>query len=137
MAFEAPLHLQRVLRIHQRHLVHAAVAARAAQPLVHMDLVAEVNKIRQVVYLGPHQALPRRPTVAHWLKQRGIGPDLCVAVDTGLGGWDSRVARFLNSDVTVLTLQTQSLHMMLVAERHRLVGTLTLSRHPGRALQLV
>jgi hypothetical protein len=39
--------------------------------------------------------------------------------------------------MTVLTLNAESLHMMLVAEGHGLVGALALPRDPGRALQAI
>ena len=39
--------------------------------------------------------------------------------------------------VAVLALQTQALHVMLVAERDRLIRPLALPRHPRRTLQLV
>ena len=62
MAVQAPLHLQRVLRIHQRHLVHAPMAGGAANPLVHVNRVVEENKIRQVVHLDPRNRLARSPS---------------------------------------------------------------------------
>ena len=137
MAVQTPLHLQRVLRIHQRHLVHTPVARRAAQPLVHVNLMAEINKVRQIVHLGPHKRLPARPTRPHRLQQLRVRPDLRVAVDARLGRRNPRVARLLHRRVTVLALQTQSLHVVLMAERHRLIRPLPLAGHPGRALQLV
>jgi hypothetical protein len=39
--------------------------------------------------------------------------------------------------VTVLALEAEPLYVVFVAERHRLIRTLTLPRHPGRALQLI
>ena len=67
----------------------------------------------------------------------GIGPDLRMAVHAGLGRRNARVARLLHRGVAVLALQSQALHVVLVAERNRLVRPLPLPRHPRRALQLV
>jgi hypothetical protein len=39
--------------------------------------------------------------------------------------------------MTVLALQAESLNVMLMAERHRLIRALTLPRNPRRALQLI
>src|SRR5688572_9397068 len=54
---EAPLHLQRVLLQHQRHLIDPAMARFATHPLLHVDAVVEVNEIRQVVNPNPAQRL--------------------------------------------------------------------------------
>ena len=45
VAVEAPLHLERLRLIHEGHLVDRAVAGRAADALLHMDLVVEVDEI--------------------------------------------------------------------------------------------
>src|SRR6202034_794749 len=100
-------------------------------------LVAEVDEVRQVMHLGPHHALPRSPTRPHRFKKLRVGPYLRMTVDTGLGRRYSRVARFLYRRVTVLALQPQTLHMMLVTEWHRLVRALPLPSHPRGSLQLV
>jgi hypothetical protein len=137
MAVQAPLHLQRVLHVHQRHLVHAPMAARAPNALVHVNGVIEVCKIRQVVHLGPLHRLVGRPAMPNRLQQLCIRPDLRVTVDARLGRRYPRNARLLHRRVTVLALQPQSLHMVLVAERNRLVRPLPLAGHPWRTLQLV
>src|SRR5262249_30674310 len=53
MAAQAPLHLQRMGREGQRHLVDLAVAAETADTLVHVDAVVEVNEVGQVVDARP------------------------------------------------------------------------------------
>jgi hypothetical protein len=118
-------------------LIYTPVAGSATDALVHVNGVIEIDKIRQVMNLDPRNGLASGPTVANRLQQLRIGPDLRVAIDTGSGWRNSGVTRFLNRGVTVLALQAQALHMMLVAERDRLFRTLTLPRHPGRTLQLI
>src|SRR5689334_24004750 len=59
MAVEAPPHLQRRLLEHQRHLVDGAVTRGAADALGDVDLVAEVDVLRQHVHPPPRDR-PRR-----------------------------------------------------------------------------
>src|SRR5207248_5436923 len=47
MTIETPLHLQRAVLIHQRHLVHRSMAGSAANTFVHVDFVVEINIVRQ------------------------------------------------------------------------------------------
>src|SRR5579862_9103152 len=60
-----------------------------------------------------------------------------MAVDARLGRGYPGVARLLHGHVAVLALQPQALNVMLVTERHRLVGALSLAGHPRGPLQLV
>ena len=53
VAVEAPFHLQRLLLPHQRHPVDPAVARRAADALVHVDAVVEVDEVGQIVDARP------------------------------------------------------------------------------------
>jgi hypothetical protein len=137
VAVQTPLHLQRVLRVHQRHLIHAAVTGRAADALVYVNGMVEVDEIGQVVHPRPGNRLAGHPAIAHRLQQLRVRPDLRVAVHAGPRGRNPRVTRHLHRRVAVLALQPQPLHVVLVAERNGLVRTLALTRHPGRALQLV
>ena len=73
MAVQAPLHLQGVLLIHDRHQVDAAVAGRTANPLIHVDRVIEIHEVGKIVHAGPGDRFARCPAVhapapatAHW-----------------------------------------------------------------------
>src|SRR6188508_2729888 len=57
MTTDAPLHLERPLLLHQRHLIDPAVAALAAHALLHVNAVIEIDKIGQVVHPNPFQRL--------------------------------------------------------------------------------
>ena len=46
MAFQAPLHLQRLLLVHKRHLVDWTVAGIAAYAFIHVNAVIEEDKAR-------------------------------------------------------------------------------------------
>src|SRR5581483_3037311 len=86
MAAQAPLHLQRLLLVHQRHGVHRAMTGVTANSLGDMDAVIEEDEVRQRVHPRPLQRFARAVAGAHRFEQRGIGPDLRVAVHTRLGG---------------------------------------------------
>ncbi len=97
----------------------------------------EEHVVRQIVHPHPRNRLPRRPAVPHRLQQLRIRPDLRMAVHARLRRGNPRVAGLLHRRVAVLALQPQSLHVMLVAERHRLIRPLPLPRHPRRPLQFI
>src|ERR1044071_1474602 len=86
MAVQAPLHLQGVLFIHQRHFVHRAVATEAAHALVDVNAVIEVHKIGQVMHPRPLQRLAAGKAIAHRRQHGCVGPYLRMAVHAGLGG---------------------------------------------------
>ena len=134
VAVEAPLHLQRVLLPHQRHLVDAAVAGRAAHALVHVGAVVEVDEVRQVVDLGPLDGDVGLEARAHRLEGGALVPDLRVAVHAGLGGRDAGVGRLLHRGVAVAAVDAHAAHVMRVAEGHRLLAGLVGPGDPGRAV---
>jgi len=53
MTVETPFHLQRLLLPHERHAINLAVAGRAADALVHVNAVVEVDEVRQIVDARP------------------------------------------------------------------------------------
>src|SRR3954466_6022760 len=55
VTIEAPAHEEWLRLVHQRHLVHAAMTGRAAGALPDMDLVVEVDEVREVVHPNPRQ----------------------------------------------------------------------------------
>ena len=120
MAVEAPLHLQRFLLIHQRHLVDGAVAGVATDSFSYMNAVIEKNEVGELVDAGPLQALAGAIAGADWLKKLGVGPDLRVAVHAGASGRDSGEARSLDRGVAVAAVDAKSGNVVLVAERDRL-----------------
>ena len=76
VAPEAPLHRQRLVLPRQGHQVHPAVAARAADPLLHVDRVVEVRIVRQLVDPVPTNRLVGPHARPHRLEHRALGPDL-------------------------------------------------------------
>src|SRR5215467_6532156 len=78
MAVQAPLHLQCVFRVHQRHFVHLAVATEAAHAFVDVDAVIEIHKIRQVMHPRPLQRLAAGKAITHRRQHGSVGPYLRV-----------------------------------------------------------
>src|ERR1700678_1572296 len=93
MAAQTPLHLQRFLLIHERHLVDWTVAGIAAHALGHVNAVVEKNEVGKLIHPRPLQGLARAVAGADGLKELGIGPDLRVAVHAGFGGRNAGEAR--------------------------------------------
>jgi hypothetical protein len=83
---QAPLHLQRFLLVHKRHLVNRAVAGVAAHAFVHVNAVIEENEIGKLVHARPLQRLSGAEAGADWFEQLGVGPNLRMAIHASLGG---------------------------------------------------
>src|SRR5712691_612043 len=136
MAVQAPLHLQRGLLVHERHLVDGAVAGVAAHTFIDMNAVIEEDEVGKLVHPRPLQRLPRAVAGADRLQQFGIGPDLRMAVHASLGGRNTGEARGLDRGVAVAAVNAESGDVMLVAERHRLRPAHSGIGDVGRALHL-
>src|SRR5205085_8443643 len=76
MALETPTHLKVARFPGERHLVHLAVTGRATDAFVQMDAVVEVNVVRQIVNADPLERPAGLPTVADWLKDWRVFPNL-------------------------------------------------------------
>src|SRR5215470_555832 len=116
MALQTPLHLQGLCLPHQRHAVHAAMTGDAANALVQVNTVVEVDKIWQIMHARPDQRLPSAKTLPHWGKEGTLSPDMGVTVHTGFSGGDPGKSAHFHGGVTIAAVNTQSAHMMLVAK---------------------
>src|SRR5262249_13747976 len=67
------------------------------------------------------------------LQHRAIAPDLLVAVHAHFGCWNSRKGTPLHADMAIAAVDTEAAHVMLVAERNRLVEYNVLSGYIRRA----
>src|SRR5207249_7599250 len=72
VAAEAPLHVEGVRPPQERHLVHAPVAADAADTLRHVDAVVEVGEAGEVVDAVPVERLSRAVARADGLQHRRL-----------------------------------------------------------------
>src|SRR5579859_600452 len=136
MAVQAPLHLQGILLVHERHLVDRSMTTGAANAFVYMDAVIEIHEVRQIVDPCPLQRLARAEAGANRLQQGGICPYLGMTIHAGFSWWDPSETRLFDRGMTITAVQPQPSHMMLMAERDRLVGHDTLIGNVRRALQL-
>ena len=96
MTFQAPLHLQGCELIHQRHLVDRAMARIAADSLVHVNAVIEIHKVGELVDADPLKRFFGTENFTNGFEQCSVRPNLRVAINTCLGGQDSREAGSLN-----------------------------------------
>src|SRR5262249_37492062 len=101
MAIETPLHLQRRVLIHQRHLTDGPMAGVAAHAFIDVNAVIEKNEVRELVDARPLQRLPAAITGAHRLEHGCVRPDLRMAVHAGLGRWNTRETRLFDRGMTV------------------------------------
>ena len=73
MAFETPLHLQRLCVPHQRHFVYLPVTCRTSDAFVDVYAVVEVGEIREVMHSRPFDRPAGAPAVAHNFQVGTIG----------------------------------------------------------------
>ncbi len=84
VAVEAEAHGQRLGLLDRGHLVDAPVAGDAADALVHVDGVVEVDEVGNVVDLLPDDGLALEVAAPQRLEQRALVPDLRMAVEAQL-----------------------------------------------------
>src|SRR5579862_2049654 len=120
MAVEAELHLQRRVLIDQRHLIDGAVAGVAADSLINVNAVIEIDEVRELVNARPFERTAAAETLAHRLEIGRIGPDLRVAVHARLRRRNAGKARRLDRGMTVTAVDPKTGDVVLVAERNRL-----------------
>src|SRR6202034_1843280 len=101
VAAQTPLHLQRFLLIHQRHLVDWTVAGVAAHSLIDMNAVIEIHEVRKLVHPRPLQRLAALVAGADGREQLGITPAQQVSVQASLGGGYAADSRSLTGCVAV------------------------------------
>jgi len=120
MAIQTPLHLQRGVIEHERHTVDRAMAGIAADALVDVYAVIEINEIGQIVSPRPYQRFASAKTFAHGFEQWGAQPDLRMTIHAGFSGRNSGKRGIFHRRMTVAAVDAQSANMVLVAERHGL-----------------
>src|SRR5205823_13661976 len=131
VTFQAPGQLEGLRRPGQRHPVDLPMASRAADALLDVDAVVEVDEVAQDVDPIPLQRLTALEALADRLQHRAPGPDLRVAVHAGLGRGHAGERGLLHRGVAVPTVDPVVADMMLVTEWHRLVDRYPLRRHVG------
>ena len=120
VAFEAPVHIERVFPPRERHRVDSAVTGGATNALVDMNAVIEINEAGKVMDPGPLNRLAGAKTLAHRFQHRTVRPDLRMAIHAGLGRRNARERALFHRGVAVTAIDAVVADMMLVTERHRL-----------------
>src|SRR5579883_742530 len=133
MTIQTPFHVQRVALVSNFHLVDRPVASGAADALVHMNAVIEVDEVRQVVQPRPRNAFVCPVTGAYGLEHRAVHPDLRVATHAGMRGKHAREVALLHRGVAVPAINAELTDVVLVTEWHRLPSGQANSRDVGRA----
>ena len=129
MAFQAPLHVQRLFSPHQGHLIHSPVAGGAADAFLDVNAVVEIDEIWQVVDSAPLQRLAGPKTGPHRFQHGAIGPNLGVTGHADFGGGDAGERRRLYRGVAIAAVDSHAAHMVFMAERHRLFAGNSGLRH--------
>jgi len=122
MAIETPLHQQRVRLKNQRHLIHRAMARRAADAFAHMNAVIEVREITEAMHFHPFNRFVRAVAFAHRLEVAGVIEQNGVAVHAGFGGRNACGGGIFHGSMTVAAINAVVAHVMLVAELHWLLA---------------
>ena len=142
VTLQTPLHLKRSRLICQGHQVESPVTGRAADPLVNVNAMVEINKVGQVVNTCPFERLAVAPALTHRFQVRAVRPNLRVTIHAGFGGRDPRIRKFLNRGVTIAAVDALIADVMFVAELNWLFageeclgivrGPVELEQHPDR-----
>ena len=85
MAIQTPFHAEGFGFPHQGHPVDPTVTGFAADPLVDMNAVIEINEIRNVVHTDPFDRAILTKARPDGLQRGTISPHLLVAVHADLG----------------------------------------------------
>ena len=108
------------------------VAAFTADTIVGVYGVAELGVVGKLVHLDPFDGLTGGPAFTNREKLQGLGPNLAMAVHTGLRSRDVRVGCFLYVRVAILATDAQLTRVKAVAVFNRLFGCVSDVRVFGR-----
>src|SRR5262245_17989974 len=97
------------------------MAGLAADALLHVDAVVEVDEVRQVVATNPLERPILTEARADRFEERTGRPDLRVAVDACLGRRNAGRRRDLDGRVAVAAVDADAAGVVLVAELHGLL----------------
>ena len=133
VTIEAPLHRQRLDLRYHFHLVNATVTGNAADTLVDVSTMVEVNEVRQIVNALPRNWISGLQTFSDRFEQCVFGMDHAkrspvgrrsvstVAIAARRRRRDGRMTRFFYRVVAVATVHLQFTGVQLVTERNRLL----------------
>ena len=133
VTIEAPFHEQRAMLPHERHVLHGAVATRAANALVHVNRMIEIDVIGEAMHAVPFDRLAATKALADRTEQFGADPNLLVAVHARLSRGHAGVGRCLDGAVTIAAIDAETGDVMLMTEWNGLITDDADISHVGRA----
>src|SRR5665213_759909 len=93
------------------------MASRTANPLIHVNTVVEVNKIRKIMHSGPGNGFTASPAISYGLRHRGAIPNLRMTRHARFCWRQARKMRSFNARMAVAAIDTVILYVVFVAER--------------------
>src|SRR5512141_1586058 len=112
------------------------MTGRATNPLVDVDRVVEISKVRQIMDANPFERLARLITGPHRLEIRAVRPNLFMAIHADRSRWHSRRGGLFNRRVTVAAINAVIADVVLVAELNWLLALDVLAGVPPRPRNL-
>src|SRR5207249_10803573 len=114
-ARHAPIHEQGLVLISKRHVVHPPVAGDAANSLIYVNVVIEVDELGQIVNALPGDRFAAAKTGPDRLQHGAAEPDFLMAVHARLGWRDARKSGILDRGMTVAAIDAKLADVVLVA----------------------
>ncbi len=121
MTLDAPFHLKSILLKNSGHIVDLSMTGRATYTFRNVNAVIKIRVLGQIMNPFPFDRLIIAVARTHWFEIRAVGPDLTVAVHTGLRWRHSGGGSRLHRRVTVATVNAIIADMVFMAELHRLL----------------
>jgi hypothetical protein len=122
VAVQAPRHRERLGLPGERHFVHTAVATGAADALVNVNTMIEIDKVRQVVNPGPLNGFAGSVTLPHGLQRRRHCPHFRMAIHACLSGRYTGEFRCLHRVMAIPAVNSKASGVMFMTERHGLLA---------------
>jgi len=107
MAFEAPRHAMRFGLIDDRHLIDLTMAARAADPTIHVRGVIIINVIGRAMDLHPLNRQSGFPARPHRLKFRILFLHLRMTRHARLGVWKIRMRGHIDKTMAIAAIHPE------------------------------
>ena len=122
MAIQAPAHGQRRSLEDKRHLIDRTVTGGAANTLVDVNAVIEIDEVGKAMDLDPLNRLIGAKTLANGFEITDIVEENGMAIHAGLGGRNARVSGTFHAGMTIAAVDAVVSDMMLVAELYGLIA---------------
>jgi len=121
VALQAEIHVQRRGLEHQRHLIDWPVAGRAANSLIYMNAVIEINVVGQPVHFHPVNRFIRAVALANYFQVPHIIEQHRMAIHARPRRWNPRIRRVFHARVAIPAIDSVIPHVVFVAELDRLI----------------